>query len=422
MQGAAALPGEGWHARLAEGRASGPAESFLAALRAQVYARADPDSPWDIETGTEEPVPGLIDAAARLDGALESLLQPLAALRRALLLRLEAEAADLDTATRNRIEAVARSIQHRAGDTITAWRAMLGTLTAEPSGEFVDWFAVDRYEGRDLDVGMHRHWIDPTEPFARAVAGPAHGVLVTSATLTDGSGDIEADWRSAEARTGATHLAAPAIRATVPSPFDYAAQTRVFVVTDVRKDDMDQVAAAYRELFLAAGGGALGLFTAIGRLRAAHARLAGPLDEGGLPLYAQHVDGLGVATLIDIFRAERDACLLGTDAVRDGIDVPGPALRLIVFDRVPWPRPSILHKARRGHFGGRAWDDAITRLRLKQGFGRLVRRADDHGVFVLLDPMMPSRLAGAFPEGAAPQRVGLAEAVAEVRRFLPGRA
>ena len=127
---------------------------------------------------------------------------------------------------------------------------------------------------------------------------------------------------------------------------------------------------------------------------------------------------LGVATLIDIFRAERDACLLGTDAVRDGIDVPGPALRLIVFDRVPWPRPSILHKARRGHFGGRAWDDAITRLRLKQGFGRLVRRAGDHGVFVLLDPMMPSRLAGAFPDGAAPRRVGLSEAVAEVGDFL----
>jgi ATP-dependent DNA helicase DinG len=57
----------------------------------------------------------------------------------------------------------------------------------------------------------------------------------------------------------------------------------------------------------------------------------------------------------------------------------------------------------------------VTRLRLKQAFGRLVRRADDHGAFVLLDPMMPSRLAGAFPEGVAIERVGLAEAVAAVR-------
>ncbi|MNC93185.1 hypothetical protein D3C83_97570 [compost metagenome] len=60
----------------------------------------------------------------------------------------------------------------------------------------------------------------------------------------------------------------------------------------------------------------------------------------------------------------------------------------------------------------------ITRLRLKQAFGRLVRRADDHGVFVLLDRQMPSRLAGAFPPGVAMQRVGLAEAVAETRAFL----
>ena len=66
----------------------------------------------------------------------------------------------------------------------------------------------------------------------------------------------------------------------------------------------------------------------------------------------------------------------------------------------------------------RAYDDRITRLRLKQAYGRLVRRADDRGVFVLLDPMMPSRLAGAFPPGVEVQRTGLAEAVKEVAAFL----
>ena len=59
-----------------------------------------------------------------------------------------------------------------------------------------------------------------------------------------------------------------------------------------------------------------------------------------------HWYGLDAATLIDIFRAEEDACLLGTDAVRDGVDVPGRSLRLLVFDRIPWPRPDLLHKAR----------------------------------------------------------------------------
>ncbi|HAT35933.1 MAG TPA: ATP-dependent DNA helicase, partial [Rhodospirillaceae bacterium] len=172
------------------------------------------------------------------------------------------------------------------------------------------------------------------------------------------------------------------------------------------------------ELFLAAGGGALGLFTAISRLRAVHSRITEPLDHAGLPLYAQHVDRSNLATLVDIFRAEEDSCLLGTDAVRDGVDVPGASLRLIVFDRVPWPRPTILHRARRAAFGKRKYDDMITRLRLKQAYGRLVRRADDRGVFVMLDPMTPSRLLGGFPEGVEVAPVGLAEAVSEIRRFF----
>jgi ATP-dependent DNA helicase DinG len=282
----------------------------------------------------------------------------------------------------------------------------------------VDWFAIDRQDGRDADAGMYRHWVDPTIPFAESLGRQAHGMVVTSATLTDGTGEPERDWLAAATRTGALHMGIPPVRAQVPSPFDYARRTRVLVVTDVRKDDLVQVAAAYRELFLAAGGGALGLFTAISRLRAVHNRIAEPLEAAGLPLYAQHVDGLDTATLIDIFRGEEESCLLGTDAVRDGVDVPGRSLRLIVFDRVPWPRPDILHRARRNAFGARRYDDMITRLRLKQAFGRLVRRADDTGIFVLLDPMMPSRLAGAFPDGVALTRVGLAEAVRITRAFL----
>src|SRR5208283_2560841 len=185
------------------------------------------------------------------------------------------------------------------------------------------------------------------------------------------------------------------------SPFDYAANARAIVVTDVARDDARQVAAAMRELFVAAGGGALGLFTAIRRLRAVHERIAPALADKGLALYAQHVDPLEVGALVDIFRAEEDSCLLGTDAVRDGVDVPGRSLRLLVFDRIPWPRPDLLHKARRGRFGGKGYDDGLARLRLRQAYGRLIRRADDRGVFVMLDRALPSRLLAAFPEGVA---------------------
>ena len=147
-------------------------------------------------------------------------------------------------------------------------------------------------------------------------------------------------------------------------------------------------------------------------------RIAGPLEDAGLTLLAQHVDALDTGTLVDIFRAEEHSCLLGTDAVRDGIDVPGRSLRLIVFDRVPWPRPDILHKRRKGHFGGKAYEDMLTRAKLKQAYGRLVRRADDRGVFVMLDRAMPSRLLGAFPEGVQVERLGLKDAITLTRSFL----
>ena len=419
LESAAILPGEGWRQRAADGAPRGPAETFLTAVRRTVYARVDnAESPFDLEVSVEEPTPELLSAAARLHEALGDLARPLRKLRERLMARLDAEANKLDSTTRNRIEAIARSLKHRGEDIVEAWRFMLATLPEGTPPEHADWFSVERIDGRDFDVGMHRHWVDPTLPFAEVVLNQSQGTLITSATLMDGSGDPDADWQAAEARTGAEHLAAPAIRSAVPSPFDYAGQTRVFVVNDVKKTEMEQVAAAYRVLFLAAGGGGLGLFTAIGRLRAAYRRLAAPLDAANIPLYAQHVDALNLATLVDIFRAEEDSCLLGTDAVRDGVDVPGRALRLIVFDRVPWPRPTIMHRARRKAFGARAYDDMITRLRLKQAYGRLVRRATDRGVFVLLDSRMPSRLAGAFPEGVEIERVGLAEAVAETARFL----
>jgi hypothetical protein len=142
------------------------------------------------------------------------------------------------------------------------------------------------------------------------------------------------------------------------------------------------------------------------------------LAEAGLALHAQHVDPLDPGTLTDIFRAEEDSCLLGTDAVRDGMDVPGRALRLLCFDRVPWPRPDILHKARRMRFGQRTYDDALARARIAQAFGRLIRRADDRGVFVLLDSAAPTRLFSGLPEGVPLERVGLVEAIEATAEFL----
>ena len=418
LQGARSLPAPGWLTRIEDGAPRGPAEEFLSLVRTQVYTRDNPESPYSLQTDAVEPVEGLLDASAKLDAALYRLLDPLKLMVKTLIAQLDRPAEELETATRLRIEGLCRSLERRAVIPLTAWRDMIKALANDTPDEFVDWLGVDRIDGRDIDIGLHRHWVDPTLPFARTVLDPAQGVAITSATLRDGTGDDTADWESADQQVGAFHLASTPVRSALPSPFDYENATRVFIVTDVRKDALVQVANAYRDLFLAAGGGGLGLFTAISRLRATFDQIAPALEAEGLPLYAQHIDALPAATLVDIFRAEEHACLLGTDAMRDGVDVPGNALRLMVFDRVPWPRPDILHRARRNAFGGRVYDDRITRLRLKQAFGRLIRREGDRGVFVLLDSMMPSRLLGAFPEGTPVHRIGLAEAVAETKLFL----
>ncbi|HEX3700984.1 MAG TPA: ATP-dependent DNA helicase, partial [Phenylobacterium sp.] len=418
---AAALPGEGWSGRIApmggEVNPSGPIEGFLVAVLEQLRARAAPS-----EVGMEcaaRPALDLVRETARgAAAALAGVEAPLSALARHLEDLLDQEAATLDGSERARIEGALRGLDRRARMTLPAWRAMLRAIDedAEDDPDFVDWFDATFLYGRVVDAACRRHWVDPTEPLTNAVIAPAHGVLVTSATLTDPT--LDDPFALAEMRTGAARLPERPKTLKLASPFDYANQSRAYVVTDVGRDDPRQVAAAMRELFLAAGGGGLGLFTAIRRLRAVHEKIAGPLADKGLALYAQHVDPLEVGALVDIFRAEEDACLLGTDAVRDGVDVPGRSLRLLVFDRIPWPRPDILHKARRARFGGKGYDDAVARARLAQAFGRLIRRADDKGCFVMLDASSPTRLFSSLPDGVELQRVSLVEAIEGVAGFL----
>jgi ATP-dependent DNA helicase DinG len=415
---ALALPGPGWMSRVGAGQPHGVAEAFLALVGQQVHARAETTGPHAAETDCRPFIAGLAEAAGNLAALLIDLKRPMSALARRLAKKLDADAAELDSAERARIEALSRSLLRRSELMIGGFVDMLGRLLEAPDARFVEWFGLDRQFGREADVGLHSHWLDPTEPLAATVLARADGVIITSATLKDRPPEAPEDWRHAEMRTGVVHLPYAVRRTTHDSPFDYPASARVLAVNDVARDDIDQVAAAYRELFLAAGGGGLGLFTAIARLRQVHARIVRPLARAGLTLFAQHVDPMDPGTLVDMFRADEHACLLGTDALRDGVDVPGSSLRLIVLERVPWPQPTILERARRGVFGGNAYQDMVVRLRLRQGFGRLIRRAGDRGVFVILDPRLASRFQAAFPDGVAIARVGLIEALDTVADFL----
>jgi len=420
VRAANALPGEGWSGRISppsgEINPMGPIETFLAATLDQVRARAAASDQGQ-ECAARPALDIVRQTAREAAQALAAVEAPLMALARHLEDVLDDEADTLPTVDRARIEGALRGLDRRARMTLPAWRSMLQAIDedAEDDPDFVDWFEATYLYGRIVDAACRRHWVDPTEPLHAAVVAPAHGILVTSATLADST--LTDAFALAEMRTGAARLPERPKTLRVASPFDYANNTRAFVVTDVGRDDPRQVAAAMRELFLSAGGGGLGLFTAIRRLRAVYDLIARPLADAEIALYAQHVDGLEVGALVDIFRAEEDSCLLGTDAIRDGVDVPGRSLRCLVFDRVPWPRPDLLHKARRVRFGGKSYDDAIARARVAQAFGRLIRRADDKGAFVILGAATPSRALAGLPDGAPVQRVTLSEAVEIVSSF-----
>ncbi|MEM9469441.1 MAG: ATP-dependent DNA helicase [Pseudomonadota bacterium] len=413
------LTADGWAKRLKNNEPKGPTEDFILALYEQILARApNTNTPYSIETETYPATDKVLKAAKKLHMTLKDLKKPMQDLAAKMRQKINDQADTLESDTRKRLDAVQAGLERRAQLNIGAWIGMLESLVnGAAQEEFIDWTQIERFDGRTVDIGLYRHWIDPMIPFSSSIKPAAHGVAITSATLKDNAQD-EQDWQAAYDRTGAPYLSSYVAQESFDSPFNYKNQTRILVVNDVRKDDLAQVASAYETLFSASNGGAIGLFTAISRLKAVHERIAEPLADQNLQLYAQHIDDMDTGTLIDIFRDDENACLLGTDAVRDGVDIPGHSLRLIVFDRVPWPRPTILHKARRDNFGKKEYDDRLTRLKLKQAYGRLIRRTNDKGVFVMLDPILPSRLHSAFPKDVEIEKIGLAEATKRIKEFL----
>ncbi len=415
VKAALALPSDSWLQRLGDNEPYGPLEKLFAGVRALTYARDESggaEAGYGIETEISELPGGLVALAGGAQTALSAIRHPLIRLAVQLEAIIEDAPDWLDAQGRARIEGARHSLAWRI-DLIAAWEAVLERLGGPGNPQFVDWFAVDRSEAREYDVGVHRRWLDPMQPFARIVLEPAHGVMLTSATLTDRNATGE-DWDHAIAASGAPHIDVMPLISASESPFDYANRAEVLIVTDIKRGDMPALAGAYARLIEAAGGGVLGLFTAIRRLRAVYGRIADRLAREGLPLFAQHVDPIDTGTLVDIFRDDSKASLLGTDALRDGVDVPGESLRCVIMEAVPWPKPNILHRARRAAGGGSAYDDRIIRARLAQAFGRLIRSRDDTGHFVVLSAAFPSRLLSAFPDKTPIIRLTLDEALQRV--------
>ena len=179
----------------------------------------------------------------------------------------------------------------------------------------------------------------------------------------------------------------------VGSSFDYENQTLLYCASHLADPALDRdtwMAEAHEELeslILAAGGRTLALFTSYAALRSARAYLREALD---LPVLDQWQ--MPERRLVDEFTAREEACLLATRRFWQGIDVPGPTLSLVVIDRLPFPSPyEYLVKAWSGLADPMGWwkvELPIAVIRLAQGAGRLIRKADDSGVVAVLDPRL----------------------------------
>lgn len=188
----------------------------------------------------------------------------------------------------------------------------------------------------------------------------------------------------------------------VGSPFDYPRQGILYVAKNLptpgqqstTDDQVDEMAA----LITAAGGRTLGLFSS----RRAAERAAELLRERlDVPILCQGDDQL--PTLVKQFAADEATCLFGTLSLWQGVDVPGPACRLVMIDRIPFPRPDDPVKAARAryvesHGGNGFMQVAATHaaLLLAQGAGRLVRTVEDKGVVAILDPRLVTARYGSF--------------------------
>jgi ATP-dependent DNA helicase DinG len=218
-------------------------------------------------------------------------------------------------------------------------------------------------------------------------------VVLTSATL-----ELGGSFEPVARQVGLTGDDAPEwIGLDVGSPFDYPRQGILYVARRLPPPGRDGASPAAMDelaaLVKAAGGRTLGLFSSMRGAEAAAAEMRERLD---VPVLCQGEER--TAALVTAFAADQPTCLFGTLSLWQGVDVPGDACRLVVIDRIPFPRPDDpLMSARAqavtdaGGNGFMTVSASHAALRLAQGAGRLIRGTGDRGVVAVLD----SRLATA---------------------------
>ncbi|HEY1968270.1 MAG TPA: ATP-dependent DNA helicase [Pseudonocardia sp.] len=194
----------------------------------------------------------------------------------------------------------------------------------------------------------------------------------------------------------------------VGSPFEHQRAGILYVAKRLPTPGRDGLPPAYldeiADLVSASGGGALGLFSSMRAAKQATEALRPRLEQ---PILCQGDDATGL--LVKRFAEDDATCLFGTLSLWQGVDVPGRSLRLVLIDRIPFPRPDDpLVAARQRAVDSRGGNGFLTvsathaALLLAQGAGRLLRGMDDRGVVAILDPRLATARYGGFLRASLP--------------------
>jgi ATP-dependent DNA helicase DinG len=331
-----------------------------------------------------------------LDMALDELLAEIELLHDGLRVvreRLEVDEARAEAVAPllNELKAIARRMQ-AAGD------ALRRTLKPGDDAEAaVRWIEV---RGKERNLAVTSVPLDLAPVLREDLFRRVKTAVVTSATLA-----AEQRFDFLSRRLGLDDPELEPATALYPSPFDFPRHARLAIPTNAPAPNVDAsahiqfVVRAVLDVATASDGGMFVLATSHRDVRLVAAELRARGVERRWPLLVHGDDGRDA--LLRRFRENERAVLVGTASFWEGVDVPGHALRALVITKLPFKVPNEPVTAAHCEAIERRRGDAFREymlphasLRLKQGFGRLIRTATDRGVIVLVDPRVISKSYG----------------------------
>ena len=263
--------------------------------------------------------------------------------------------------------------------------ARLQSMVTHPEKDFIYWSTI---EASGAGVALQSAPLRVGHLLREAIFNDKKSVVLTSATMTTGN-----DFSFIKQRVGMEE----ADDLLLGSPFDYKKAALLYLPTDIAEPGgigyQQSLEEAVASAVIASSGRALALFTSHSSLKMVRGPLQKALSPHGIRVLAQGIDGTPNQILND-FKANSNAVLLGTSSFWEGVDIAGETLSLLILARLPFSVPS------EPIFAGRAelYDDPFNQyavpqaiLRFKQGFGRLIRRKTDRGVVVILDRRVHSK-------------------------------